>query len=73
MEESKDKAQPIVVEMKKSVGRPRIPDSQKAVYQRVPIRYETYKKLKELTEEAHCSFTELIEAFLQDHALNIKS
>lgn len=52
------------------VGRPRIPDAEKAVYQRVPIRYETYKKLKTITKEQNITFTDLIEAMLQQTQLN---
>lgn len=53
------------------VGRPRIPDAEKAVYQRVPIRYETYKKLKSITSEQNITFTDLIEAMLVESKLNI--
>lgn len=52
------------------VGRPRIPDAEKAVYQRVPIRYETYKKLKSITQEQNITFTDLIEAMLSHTQLN---
>lgn len=52
------------------VGRPRIPDAEKAVYQRVPIRYETYKKLKTITVDQNITFTDLIEAMLTENKLN---
>lgn len=58
------------MEDKARVGRPRIPDAEKAVYQRVPIRYETYKKLKVLTVDQNITFTDLIEAMLTEHKLN---
>jgi hypothetical protein len=59
-------------EKKNPVGRPRIPDSEKAIYQRVPIRYDTYKKLKAITKETNITFTDLIEAMLDEHHLNQK-
>lgn len=58
------------MENNKRVGRPKIPDSEKAVYQRVPIRYETYKKLKTITEDQKITFTDLIEAMLSQNHLN---
>ena len=59
------------MENKAKVGRPRIPDAEKAVYQRVPIRYETYKKLKALTKDQNVTFTDLIEAMLQQAQINV--
>lgn len=58
------------MEDKAKVGRPRIPDAEKAVYQRVPIRYETYKKLKSITQEQSITFTDLIEAMLTQNQIN---
>jgi hypothetical protein len=53
---------------KRGVGRPRIPDSRKVLYQRVPLEYVTYKKLLALKEksEVKVTFTELIEALIQN-------
>lgn len=47
------------------VGRPRIPDSQKVIYQRLPIKYETYKKLREVRDITDMTFTELVESMLK--------
>lgn len=60
-----------MAETTSKVGRPRIPDSEKAVYQRVPIRVETYWKLKEITQQQNITFTDLIEAMLTESKLNI--
>lgn len=54
---------------KRKVGRPRIPENEKVIYQRVPIRYETYKKMKDITTKAGVTFSDLIEAFLQETKL----
>jgi macrodomain Ter protein organizer (MatP/YcbG family) len=46
--------------MKKKVGRPRLSDSLKVVYQRIAIKHETYLRLKELSREWNMTIDETI-------------
>lgn len=52
------------MEEKKKVGRPRKKDSEKIIYQRVPLRYETYNKLKEKSNLKKLTFSDYLECLL---------
>lgn len=50
----------------RKVGRPKKKDGDKVIYQKIPIRYETYKKLKEVTNREKITFSDLVEDMLKN-------